>query len=83
MKAYELNGVDTTSFLKNIVALMSLFIFDFLKIVLIKRGNPLLLKNYLNIENLFVKSFFLNTLDTSLANCTFFLKLLFLPVFVL
>ena len=32
LKAYELIGVDTTSFLKIFVALMYWFIFDFLKL---------------------------------------------------
>ena len=32
LKAYQFNGVVTTSFLKNFVALMYLFVFDFLKL---------------------------------------------------
>ena len=32
MKANEINGVDTTSFLKKFVVLMFLFIFDFSKL---------------------------------------------------
>ena len=32
LKANEINGVDTTSFLKKFVVLMYLFIFDFLEL---------------------------------------------------
>ena len=45
LKANEINGVDTTSFLKNFVVLMYLFKFDFLELYWLKRGNQLLLKN--------------------------------------
>ena len=57
MKANEINGVDTTSFLKNFVVLMYLFKFDFFKTILIKKTNPIAVKKSIEHRKIFSENF--------------------------
>ena len=59
LKAIEFRGVDTTSFLKNIVVLMYLFIFDdFFEVILLKEKNSIAVKKLYEIGKVLIEKIF-------------------------
>ena len=79
MKANEINGVETTSFLKTFVVLMYLFIFDFFSSILIKKRDSIAVKKLIEHRKTFSEKF----ISTLFSLNFFFLKLLLLPVLFL
>ena len=80
LKAIEFNGDDTTSFLKNFVVLMYLFIFDILKLYCKeKKKNPIAVKKLFekfSLESLMSSTLFsLNFLiEFAVSSCFLFFR---------